>query len=79
MTLIDMLAGARPNSMKIAPIIKALEARKTSGGAVGDRLVHTGQHYDPRMSGDFFDQLGFVGRYLPFHRRRTERVSLYYL
>lgn len=56
--LIDIIAGARPNFMKIAPIIKALEARKAKGGPLRYRLVHTGQHYDPRMSGDFFEQLG---------------------
>lgn len=44
--------------MKIAPIIKVLEARKAEGGLLQYRLVHTGQHYDPRMSGDFFEQLG---------------------
>ncbi|MGY6519754.1 MAG: non-hydrolyzing UDP-N-acetylglucosamine 2-epimerase [Lysobacteraceae bacterium] len=56
--VIDIIAGARPNFMKIAPIIKALGARKSGGGALRFRLVHTGQHYDPRMSGDFFEQLG---------------------
>jgi UDP-N-acetylglucosamine 2-epimerase (non-hydrolysing) len=58
MMLIDIIAGARPNFMKIAPIIKALEARRQSGGLLLYRLVHTGQHYDARMSGDFFTQLG---------------------
>ncbi len=56
--LIDIIAGARPNFMKIAPIIHALEARKAVGGPLRYRLVHTGQHYDPKMSGDFFAQLG---------------------
>lgn len=56
--LIDIIAGARPNFMKIAPIIRALEVRKAGGGALTYRLVHTGQHYDARMSGDFFEQLG---------------------
>lgn len=56
--LIDIIAGARPNFMKIAPIIHALEARKAAGGPLRYRLVHTGQHYDARMSGDFFTQLG---------------------
>lgn len=56
--LIDIIAGARPNFMKIAPIIRALEARKAEGGELRYRLVHTGQHYDARMSGDFFEQLG---------------------
>lgn len=55
---IDIIAGARPNFMKIAPIIRALEARKSCGGPLDYRLVHTGQHYDARMSGDFFMQLG---------------------
>ena len=58
MKLIDIIAGARPNFMKIAPIIRALEARKSCGGPLVYRLVHTGQHYDARMSGDFFTQLG---------------------
>ncbi len=58
MKRVDIIAGARPNFMKIAPIIKALEARKASGSRLDYRLVHTGQHYDARMSGDFFKQLG---------------------
>jgi len=57
-TLIDIIAGARPNFMKIAPIIRAIEARAAAGGPLCYRLVHTGQHYDARMSGDFFEQLG---------------------
>ncbi|ENO86693.1 non-hydrolyzing UDP-N-acetylglucosamine 2-epimerase [Thauera linaloolentis] len=56
--LVDIIAGARPNFMKIAPIIRAFEARKAAGGALRYRLIHTGQHYDPRMSGEFFRQLG---------------------
>lgn len=56
--LIDIIAGARPNFMKIAPIIKALGARQADGGPLRHRLVHTGQHYDARMSSDFFTQLG---------------------
>ncbi|MCC6193915.1 MAG: UDP-N-acetylglucosamine 2-epimerase (non-hydrolyzing) [Burkholderiales bacterium] len=56
--LIDVVAGARPNFMKIAPILRALDARKAQGGSLAYRLVHTGQHYDARMSGDFFAQLG---------------------
>ncbi len=56
--LVDIIAGARPNFMKIAPIIRAIEARKAAGGPLDYRLVHTGQHYDEKMSGDFFRQLG---------------------
>ena len=56
--LIDIIAGARPNFMKIAPIIKAVDARQAEGGKLRYRLVHTGQHYDEKMSGTFFRQLG---------------------
>lgn len=58
MKMIDIIAGARPNFMKIAPIISAVEASKEAGGHLRYRLIHTGQHYDPRMSGEFFRQLG---------------------
>ena len=47
------VAGARPNFMKVAPVLRALEAR-----GVSNVLVHTGQHYDPSMSAAFFDDLG---------------------
>jgi UDP-N-acetylglucosamine 2-epimerase (non-hydrolysing) len=56
--LIDIVAGARPNFMKVAAVIRALESRQAAGGRLRFRLVHTGQHYDARMSGDFFAQLG---------------------
>ena len=56
--LIDVIAGARPNFMKIAPILRAVKARQAAGSRLRVRLVHTGQHYDDRMSGDFFRQLG---------------------
>jgi len=55
---IDIIAGARPNFMKIAPIIRAMTAREAEGGPLRYRLIHTGQHYDAKMSGDFFTQLG---------------------
>jgi UDP-N-acetylglucosamine 2-epimerase (non-hydrolysing) len=58
MSLIDIIAGARPNFMKVAPIIRALNAERASEGSLRWRLVHTGQHYDTRMSGEFFTQLG---------------------
>lgn len=56
--LVDVIAGARPNFMKIAPILRAMQARQKAGSRLRYRLVHTGQHYDARMSGDFFIQLG---------------------
>lgn len=55
--LIDIIAGTRPNFMKIAPIIRALNQRAAEGGPLTFRLIHTGQHYDQRMSGAFFQQL----------------------
>ena len=47
------VAGARPNFMKVAPVIDALVAT-----GVEVTLVHTGQHYDPAMSDVFFEELG---------------------
>lgn len=44
--------------MKIAPIIKAIEKAKSDGKNITYRLVHTGQHYDRKMSGSFFEELG---------------------
>ena len=58
MPLVDIIAGARPNFMKIAPILHAIQARQAAGSTLRFRLVHTGQHYDERMSGGFFAQLG---------------------
>lgn len=55
--LIDIIAGARPNFMKIAPIIEALVDVKKKGKYLHYRLVHTGQHYDKLMSDTFFSQL----------------------
>lgn len=56
--LVDLIAGARPNFMKIAPIVRALGESTARGATLRWRLVHTGQHYDRAMSGDFFAQLG---------------------
>jgi UDP-N-acetylglucosamine 2-epimerase (non-hydrolysing) len=54
---ITIIAGARPNFIKIAPIIHAIHEVQNSGIDLTYRLIHTGQHYDKKMSGDFFDQL----------------------
>jgi UDP-N-acetylglucosamine 2-epimerase (non-hydrolysing) len=55
---VDLIAGARPNFMKIAPIIDSIEHARSEGNSISFRLVHTGQHYDMNMSGSFFDELG---------------------
>ena len=69
---ITLIAGARPNFMKVAPIIKAIkkhngevingDASLNGGngenGGISYRLVHTGQHYDKNMSDTFFEELG---------------------
>lgn len=50
--MIDVVCGARPNFMKVDPIIRNMDA------AFEIRIVHTGQHYDHAMSQSFFDELG---------------------
>ncbi len=55
MIKIDIIAAARPNFMKVAPLLRALE---TSKDWCKVRFVHTGQHYDPLMSDAFFRDLG---------------------
>lgn len=57
-----LVAGARPNFMKIAPLLRAAEKHNLT---LTDRkpeietfLIHTGQHYDPNMSDIFFQELG---------------------
>ncbi len=54
---VDCIVGARPNFVKIAPIIRAL--REQDGLAV--RLIHTGQHYDIAMNAVFFEELDIPG------------------
>jgi UDP-N-acetylglucosamine 2-epimerase (non-hydrolysing) len=59
-----VVAGARPNFMKIAPLIHAVRAHNDSvthpgkGRTIQCQLVHTGQHYDEKMSEVFFRELG---------------------
>lgn len=56
-----LVAGARPNFMKIAPVIHAIESINSNGSngstRIDYRLIHTGQHYDEKMSGVFFREL----------------------
>ena len=62
---ITLIAGARPNFMKIAAIVHAIQAHNGLvderisglGEKISYRLVHTGQHYDKNMSDTFFDEL----------------------
>ena len=54
---ITIVAGARPNFMKIAPIIDAIKVKQELGFNMKFRLVHTGQHYDKNLSDTFFDEL----------------------
>ena len=57
-----LVAGARPNFMKVAPLIHAIQRHNASRGNASPeicyKLVHTGQHYDESMSGVFFRELG---------------------
>ncbi len=52
--VVFLVAGARPNFMKIAPIVRALKAH---GGMIF-KIIHTGQHYDRDMNDVFFEELG---------------------
>jgi len=72
------VVGARPNFMKIAPILQAVER----GGFAEQRLVHTGQHYDASMSDVFFTDLGmprpdlFLGVGSGSHAEQTAKVMI---
>ena len=54
MKMVYLVAGARPNFMKIAPIVRALQA----DGRLRYKLIHTGQHYDRDMNDVFFEEFG---------------------
>lgn len=54
---ITLIAGARPNFMKIGPIIRAINHADKDGTSISYRLVHTGQHYDNKLSKVFFEEL----------------------
>ena len=49
-----IIAGARPNFMKIAPILRQLDLHQD----IRSTLIHTGQHYDRNLSDVFFEELG---------------------
>lgn len=73
--LILSIVGARPNFMKVAPVMGALEALPTR-----QLLVHTGQHYDANMSKIFFEELAlpepdvYLGVGSDTHARQTARI-----
>lgn len=81
-----IVAGARPNFMKIAPLIKAIEAynsnRVESAPEFEWRLVHTGQHYDVNMSDVFFRELAIPAPHVNLevgsgsHAAQTANVML---
>src|ERR1700753_2080933 len=75
--LITSVVGARPNFMKIAPVVLELRRR-----GIPQRLVHTGQHYDSAMSKVFFEDLGmpqpdlYLGVGSGSHAQQTARVMI---
>jgi UDP-N-acetylglucosamine 2-epimerase (non-hydrolysing) len=77
---IHLVAGARPNFMKIAPIVRALQA----DGRLDWKIVHTGQHYDRDMNDVFFDELGIpppdvrLGAGGGTHAEQTAKIMLAY-
>lgn len=76
--LVTIVAGARPNFMKIAPIVHSIEKAKEAKKNIDFRLIHTGQHFDKKMSGDFFDQLGIPKPHLNLEAGRggqTEQTA----
>lgn len=78
MKKVMLVCGARPNFMKIAPILSALRA----SGRLSPYLVHTGQHYDEKMSDDFFRDLEIpqpdinLGVGSGTHAQQTARVMI---
>ena len=81
---IDLIAGARPNFMKVAPIFEALETEREAGADFEVRLIHTGQHYDKNLSETFFEELGLPHPTVNFdarggsHAEQTGRIMLAY-
>lgn len=80
-----LVAGARPNFMKIAPLIKAVRShntKKNNTPKIDALLVHTGQHYDSYMSDIFFKDLGIpepdinLGVGSGSHAEQTARIML---
>jgi UDP-N-acetylglucosamine 2-epimerase (non-hydrolysing) len=78
MPLLFLVAGARPNFMKIAPIVRALQAH----GGLAFKIIHTGQHYDREMNDVFFEELGipqpdiFMGAGGGSHSQQTAKIMV---
>jgi UDP-N-acetylglucosamine 2-epimerase (non-hydrolysing) len=78
MPLLYLVAGARPNFMKIAPIVRALQAH----GGIRFKIIHTGQHYDREMNDVFFEELGipqpdvFMGAGGGSHAQQTAKIMV---
>jgi UDP-N-acetylglucosamine 2-epimerase (non-hydrolysing) len=76
---VTCVVGARPNFMKAAPLVDAMRARAPRFAV---RLVHTGQHYDARLAGLFFEELGLPRPDVDLavgsgsHARQTAEVML---
>jgi UDP-N-acetylglucosamine 2-epimerase (non-hydrolysing) len=77
-----LVAGARPNFMKVAPLLEALHARRDQLPALQPLLVHTGQHYDVQMSDNFLRDLGlplpeiYLGAGSGSHAEQTARIMI---
>ena len=82
MILIDLIAGARPNFMKIASLIAAKNKMPANGMRFNFRLIHTGQHYDMKMSDVFFKDLNLqkpnvcLGIAYGTHAEQTGKVMI---
>lgn len=78
---VHMIAGARPNFMKIAPILRAAKKQESR---VQCRVIHTGQHYDRAMSDVFFEELGipapdhYLGCGGGSHAEQTAKIMVKY-
>jgi len=78
MPTIYLVAGARPNFMKIAPIVRAIQAH----GGLACKIIHTGQHYDREMNDVFFEELGipepdvFMAAGGGSHAQQTGKIML---
>jgi len=76
------VVGARPNFMKIAPIVAELERHRSRGLPIENLLVHTGQHYDEELSAVFFNDLGlpqpdiYLGVGSGTHAEQTGKVMI---